>query len=283
MTAFNKTEQEAIILNAILVMIDDMVNYQMFMKDHGTEDAVLMFTTSTHQRMFNILLGDFLSQPQRRGKDPLPFGLPSPPSGSRPSDLTYLFYLRRITDDPKLGASADMVRQPLEAFSDWLEEEALVKNVWLPAIDTELDIRVQRVSFLKICGDIAKHNFSRLEVNVKRICDILSYNGCEIQPAQGYMVLSEFYEWFHENLFNYHSSSVAEFLNNLRWGVYEYLQSEFRRALDRHGPYPMYRFRYPAEVANPLSQMMYWDLMNMVRTPPFFPRFSVTEYLKKRY
>lgn len=33
----------------------------------------------------------------------------------------------------------------------------------------------------------------------------------------------------------------------------------------------------------PIAQAVYWDLMNMTRSKPFFPRFTVTEWLKKRY
>ena len=59
MTMFNETEQEAIILNAMWAMIDDMVNYEMFVKTERTTDVVLMFSTSTHMRLFNVLLVDF--------------------------------------------------------------------------------------------------------------------------------------------------------------------------------------------------------------------------------
>ena len=62
-TDITKTEQEVIVLKAIWELIDEMVNYEMFVKLSRTNDAVLMFNSRTHQRLFNILLVDFLSQP----------------------------------------------------------------------------------------------------------------------------------------------------------------------------------------------------------------------------
>src|SRR5215218_1142153 len=41
------------------------------------------------------------------------------------------------------------------------------------------------------------------------------------------LALADFYEKFHTDILNYHASTIAEFLNNIRWGIYEYLQPEF--------------------------------------------------------
>lgn len=283
MTVFNKTEQEAIVLNAVWTMIDDMVNYDVFLKKEPIQDTNLIFNTATHQRLFKILLVDFLSQPQPRRKNSMPFDLPQPPSNVRASDRTYLFYARQICDDAKLGADTDLLRESVEAFSDWLEAEALVENVWFPSIELELDIRVQRIVFLKICGDIAKHNFARLGVNVKKICSILNDAGHAIDEAEGYLVLPDFNDWFHDNVFSYHASTIAEFLNNIRWAIFDYLQPEFERSFERVDPEQMYRFRYPVDITQPVAKAMYWELMNMVKSTPFFPRFAVSGILKLRY
>jgi hypothetical protein len=41
--------------------------------------------------------------------------------------------------------------------------------------------------------------------------------------------LDDFYERFHKDILNYHSSTIAEFLNNIRWGIYEYWLSRNSR------------------------------------------------------
>jgi len=282
-TKYSETEQEAIILNAIWGMINDMVNYETFVKNERTSDVVMMFSTSTHMRLFNVLLVDFLSQPQARQGGAIPFDLPKPPTNARQSDLTHLFYLRQICAAPKLGSNASMIAGPLNVFSDWLEAEAVVENVWLPSINTELDFKIGRLQFIKICGDISKHNFLRLSQNVKRLRKALEDNGHAIDDGQAYLVLPEFYEWFHRDIFAYHSSTIAEHLNNLRLGIFSYLQPEFARAYHEVEPRPMYRFHIPSAIKDSLAQEMYWELMNMVRARPYMPKFEVSPYVKMRY
>jgi hypothetical protein len=132
MTTFNEPEQEAIVLNAMWTMIDDMVNYEMFMKTERTTDVVLMFSTSTHMRLFNVLLVDFLSQPRPGRGGSVPFDLPLPPPNTRQADLTHLFYLRQVCAAPKLGPNASMIAGPLDGFSNWLEAEAVVEKSGSP-------------------------------------------------------------------------------------------------------------------------------------------------------
>jgi hypothetical protein len=75
---FTAIEREAIVLNAVLGMVDDMVNQAIFClpggKRHNTN---LLPQTSDTLRQFAILLRDFLSPVTGRGKEPLPFGLKS--------------------------------------------------------------------------------------------------------------------------------------------------------------------------------------------------------------
>jgi hypothetical protein len=285
--SFTPVEQEAILLNAMWSMIDDMVNFAVFMplKDR-TQDINLMPKTADTQRLFNVVLGDFLSplSPQQGGG--LPFDLPQPPTGARASDRTFLFYLRQITTQPKLNPRADAIGAPVTAFSDWLAADSYVEDVWLPSIGVELNLTVPRITWLKICGNIGKHSFARLERNVRTIVSILAAHGHSIDEGMGYAVLPEFWQWFHEHLFGYHLSTIAEFLNNIRWGIFEYLQPEFARAY-RVTSYDagaaIYEFDVPAEITAPIAKTMYWDLMNMARSKPYFPRFTVTPNLKLRF
>jgi hypothetical protein len=277
---FNATEQEVIVLKAVWDLIDDMVNYTMFSKFAPTSDTELRFETSTHKRLFNIILADFLSKPNSQA-----FNLPTPPQRLPKSDQTYLFYLRRVCDSPTIGPTrGDCIRIPLDAFVQWLEADCSVEKVWLPSISLETDITVKRIQFIKICGNIAKHGFPRLNDSVKGICEILKNNGHTIGDGEGYLVIQEFYEWFHTDIFGYHSSAIAEFLNNIRWGIYDYLRPEFESSFTRDDPNSIaYRYIYPTACQSSLAQAMYSDLMNVVRREPYMPRFEVTRYLKMRY
>jgi hypothetical protein len=284
---FTKTEQEAIVLNAVWTMIDDMVNFATFMPlGERTQNTNLMPRTDDSLRLFHLLLGDFLSPLNRRGNRGLPFGLSPPPRGARASDLTFLFYLKRISDLPRLNAHSEALRKPVEAFAEWLEHASFVEKVWLPSIEVEVNLTIKRITWIKICADIGKHNFTRLEPNVAKIVRILAEHGEKIDEGMGYAVLPEFWQWFHTHLFAYHASTIAEFLNNIRWGIFNYLQSEFNRAYHPTGTATgatMYEFIIPKDIETSIARTMYWDLMNMARSKPYFPEFVVHRSLKQQF
>jgi hypothetical protein len=101
-----------------------------------------------------------------------------------------------------------------------------------------------------------------------------------------YAVLPEFWDWFHTHLFAYHASTIAEFLNNIRWGMFAYLRPEFARAfhLTEIAPtIPSYAFHVPEAIKAPIARTMYWDMMNMARSTPYFPQFTVTTHAKQDF
>lgn len=273
-------EQEVIVLKAAWELVSDMVNYEIFAPLTNTKETSLLPNTATHKRLFNILLLDFLSTLNAAS-----FGLAEPPEGSPLSDKTYLYYLRRIASSPQVNSSgAHLIAGPVEAFAKWLEAECFIEGVWLPSIDVKTDLRVKRIQFLRICGNIAKHHFASMSRNSKEIAAVLKENGVLIDRDQRYLVIPEFYDWFHTNILSYHISAIAEFLNNIRWGIYDYLRPEFTRSFTRDPLDPIrYRFKIPPDINRPLGRTMYWDLMNEVRSAPDIPRFEVDRYLKMRY
>jgi hypothetical protein len=279
-SSYTEIEKEVIILKAVWELINEMVNNEMFMSTTEARDVSLSPRTMTHQRLFNVLLVDFLST-----FDATAFDLTKPPDGSPRSDKTYLYYLRRIAERPQLNPhGAGFISSPTEAFRQWLEGECFIEKVWFPSIGVESDLHVKRIKFLCICGNIAKHSFTALSRISKDIAAILKDNGVVLNREQRYLVIQEFHEWFHDNVLGYHISAIAEFLNNIRWGIYEYLRPEFVRSFSRDQHHPLKcGFRFPVGVSRDLAKVMYWDLMNAVRSEPYVPRFEVTKYLKMRY
>jgi hypothetical protein len=285
----NEVEQESIILNSVWEMIDGMVNWAMFVKHERTDPTNMMFETSGHAQLFNILLGDFLSELRAFKRQPIPFGLPPAPANARPSDLTFLFYLRQVCANPRLGRDSSSLSTCVENFADWLEGETLADGVNLHDIDVVADIRVPRYRYLKICGDIAKHNIARLAGNVKHIRALLQASGHPVSEQDAYLAVPNFFEWFHQNIFIYHSSLIAEALNNIRWTIFDYLQAEFRRSWHSiELPIPvssfqMYGYHYPEGCTEPVAKAMYWELMNRVRGRPWMHRFVISDSFKSRY
>ncbi|WP_051953593.1 hypothetical protein [Methylocapsa aurea] len=276
---YTDLECEVIILKAVTDLIDDMVNYEIFRKFSSTSDMSLVFKTPTHQRLFNVLLIDMLSKPKN---DHL--GLPVFPADASGSAGTFLHYLRLIGQNPRLNVVGAALADPVEVFATWLDAECHVEKVWLGAINIETTIRVSRISFIKICGDIAKHSFPRMSVNARRIKKLLADNGHQIDIEQAYLAMPDFYQWFHTNIFAYHSSAIGEFLNNIRWGIYDYLTPEFVRSYRKTEATSLsYSFDYPNNCTSYLARAMYWELMNWSRSTPYMPRFEVMKYLKMLY
>lgn len=283
----NDTERESIILNSAWEMIDGMVNWAIFEKTDKTELSNLWFPTAQHRQLFLILLADFLSQTRGYSGRPIPLGLLEPPSGARPSDLTFLFHLRQVCANPVLGSNVAGLRGAVEAFAEWLERDFLTKGVNLHGIDVVVDLTVSRLQYIRICGDIAKHNLARLEANTKRLRDLMANAGHPITESQGYLAIPTFNEWFADNIFIYHASHIAELLNNIRWEIYEYLQPEFRRSWHRKEGWsemsPMYGYHVPPAIGEEIALAMYWDAMNRSRSRPYVQRFMIPAYAKTEY
>lgn len=278
--SYSPLDREIIILAAVSDLIGSMVHYGHFIKEHRIEDAQLMFQTPEASKLFLIFLADFLSLP-RDGT----FGLTKPKlAGSKGN--TYLGHLQRVVAEPQFRGDVTLLGSSVDAFSEWLDGFATVDGVWLPSIERAGTLSVQRMDYLKICGTISKHGFTRLGDIVSKIRKILADNGTDIDEGQSYLVVPEFQEWFQNNIFTASSTKVAWHLNEIRWGIYRYLSSEFQRANMRtsivHGT-QMYAYDIPAEITDPLVRSIYWDLMNRVRSPPFFPRFTVSRFLSQLY
>jgi hypothetical protein len=259
-------------------MIDGIINYQMFVRFNRTIDANLMFHTSTHQRLFNVLLVDLLSMPSQRH-----FGLQKIPANVNGADSTFLYYLNIIGERPQLNKAGSAIKAPTEEFATWLDADCSVEKVWLPTIEIETTIRLPRISFIKMCGNIAKHSFPRLSSVACQLKEILTNQGHEIDIEQAYLAIPDFYEWF-DGIFSYHSSAIGEFLNNIRWGIHDYLEPEYSRSYMKLDPASQRdEDVYPSGCNSDISRTMYWQLMNWVRSTPYMPRFEVTKYLKMRY
>lgn len=283
----NDTEREAIILNSAWDMIDGMVNWAIFEKTDRVEISNLWFPSSQHRQLFLILLADFLSQTRGYSGRPIPLGLQEPPSGTAPSNLTFLFHLRQVCANPVFNHDASELLAAVEGFTAWLEREFVTEGVNLHGIDVVTDLKVSRLQYIRICGDIAKHNLARLEANTKRLRDLLAAAGSPISESQAYLAIPSFNEWFADNIFIYHASHIAELLNNIRWAIYRYLQPEFRRSWHRSEGwselFPMYGYNVPAAIQEPIAHAMYWDAMNRSRSVPYVQEFVIPAHSKTEY
>jgi hypothetical protein len=263
-------EEEAAFLRATLDAINSMVNFQVLTLHGDDPESSVQFPTRTHQQYFNIALVDFLSRTDK--KAPV-------------KQTSYLGALRQIASAPALSGASSVValREATSAFVSWLEDEITV-DVWFPSINLKAPLRVQRLQYIKMTGDLSKHNLLRSVGVAEDLQQLLQGQGLSVELDAALLALEDFYSWFHDHVLNYHASTIAEYLNNIRWGIYEYLRPEFERSIvwESRDP-PNYRYTYPHEVTSNFGRESYWELMNMVRSEPFMRKFQVTKWQKLRY
>ena len=269
---FNATEREVIFLKAVKELIDEMVNFEIGKVIGSNPHSRFQFCSMTHRKFFNIILVDFLSCSDKKVLG---------------EQSSYLSVLKSICSSPKFNQnnSINSLSKYVDKFSTWLEQEVIVEKVWLPSIELEIDLSIKRVEFIKICGNISKHNFSRLSGVVRELQTIFERNNTALDDDEALVIIDEFYEWFHDDIFSYHSSAIAEFLNNIRWGIYEYLLPEYQQSIVYEtDEYPRkYRYTYPDKVRKKFAKTCYWGLMNEIRSRPYIEKFQVTKYLKMQY
>src|SRR5690606_34371848 len=124
--------------------------------------------------------------------------------------------------------------------------------IWLPTIELETRVKICRMMAIKICGNIAKHNFLRSAGVARELVTILAQAGHSVTKEEALLALADFYEKFHNDVLSYHGSTLVEFLNNIRWGIYDYLQPQYRRSLTRTAGDPVsYRYIYPNGLSSP--------------------------------
>ncbi len=265
-------ETEIITLKAALDMINGMVNREAMTFNFRDLESDVHFKTMTHKAYFNILLVDFLSVPKE-------FFI---------KEKNYLERLQEICESPGLqNKSIHDLKVSVTEFIDWLSQTVIVEKRWFPSIDLEIDLKIKRQDFITMCGNINKHNLTKLTRQAGKLLKIMESNSQLIQIDQCLIALEDFYEQFYHDIFEYHSSTIAEFLNNIRWGIYIYACAERERCVEKQYDNVMqlqkYKYNYPTQVTSNLGKIYYWNLMNDVMNAPDIQRFEVTKYLKRRY
>ena len=198
---YNAIEEESIVLKAVWDLVQDCVNYSIFCKFSDPTNVTLIPNTRNDLRLFNILVGDFLSAPKAGT-----LGLPGIATAAQGADRTYLAYLRGVIENPQLARGREhLIAEPTECLASWLEADFTVEDVWLSNISIKLDVTMTRLESIKICSNIAKHNFSRLSADVEKIRAILERNRRPVTKEEAYLLLPDFYEWFHTHIFAYHT------------------------------------------------------------------------------
>ena len=267
---FTKAETEIISLWVVCGSLDPMVNHALLKLVGDRGACEVRFETSIHQQLFNILLLDFFEK------------VDVTLTGEQGSCLDVLDGACRTASFDENG-SVEFLSKPVDGLRAWLDAEITV-GTWLPSIHQKLDLKIQRRESIYICGNMSKHNLARLTGAAKRLDEILCRHGVTVGYVKALHVLDDFYVRFHEDIFEYHSTVITELLNNIRWGIHDYLSPEYLRAKVQNDSDPTkYSYRYPNAVLDDFAKSCYWDLMNTVRRKPYMERFTANSLWKQGY
>ena len=278
----NRKERECIILNSAWAMVDGMVNWAMFSDQDLSGSTLLRFESREHAELFIIRLTDFLSPVQSSTLKATSHGWERVPRGGSGADQTFVFHLRQVCQDPQLGDETTSLSNKVEEFALWLEGRFTSREVNLSLIDIVTDLQIERYRYIKMCGNIAKHSLARLSRVIDDLRKLLKAAGYDVSIQTAHLAIDQFYERFFEDIFMFHSNQIVEFLNDVRWSIFEYLQPEYGRSWHAKGRfYGDYGFHIPEEVSDPFAQAMYWELMNRVRGRPYMRRFVAEAAFKQ--
>lgn len=278
----NQIERESVILNSAWAMIDGMVNWSMFVRNDLVGQTTLLFQSRTHAKLFIILLTDFLSPIQPSKKNETAQDLESVPKEAGGMNLNFTFHLRQVCRDPQLGDDATDLSNKVEELASWFEKIITSRDVNLANIDILADIEVERYKYIKMCGNIAKHSLARLNRLISDLRKLLEQAGHEVSIREAHLATEPFFAWFFDDVFMFHSNRIVELLNDIRWRLFEYLQSEYQQSWYQKSRFQGdYGYHIPQSVNDPLAQAMYWDLMNRVRTKPNMSRFVADDAFRR--
>ncbi|MCD4751455.1 MAG: hypothetical protein K8R40_00095 [Anaerolineaceae bacterium] len=263
-------ENEVILLRSVYHHIGEMINFSV-MDIYGDDPhSTIMFKDMSQQKLFFILLVDFLSKTDSKG--PIP-------------QISFLQGLSDICDNPSFSVdnSENELNEVVQAFRNWLNKEKNI-DIWLPEIDEQVNLLISRVDAIKMSGDVSKHNYLR-SINVaKRLQQKLKDSGVNANLEEAMLALPDFYDRVHDDILIYLTSYICEFLNNIRWGIHAYLKPEFCRSFYwTDDEFLLYRYKVPDNIKSPYALNSYWELMNELRNDPYIRKFVISETLKKRY
>lgn len=269
---YNPVETETIGLCIALEAVSDLANHDLL--DLGNVDSLpgeaeVRFPSRAHQQLFLIRLVDFAKE----GGDQTLTGI----TGSCLAVLLAACESKSFDRDESINC----LRGPVHALNDWLKSKTSLR-LWLPTLNLEANLVVPRIEFLYIAGNQAKHNLSRLTAISKHIVKTLKEHGHDVSPEHIPLALEDFREHLQEDYFAYYGTWLAELLNNVRWGLQEYLAPTFRTSYYKVPDEELrYEYRFPDSVTNPIAREWFWRLMNHVRTGPYLKKFCGAHYMKR--
>ncbi len=249
-----------------------MVNHGMMGFSGDAASVTILFKNPEAAKLFNVYLRDLLSMVDEHALKPR---------------RSYIGALLEVCEYPSFSTKhVDGLRKSVQFFKQWMDTVIQV-DVYFSNLNMTRRIEISRKEYIKICGDISTHNITRLWQVVRRIKKLLFDSGVDLDENSIAHTVQDFYVWFYDDIFMYHSSWLAQMLNDIRHDIFQYLRGEFERSYsllptDETG-LTKYCFDVPLAIKSDFGRHCYWELMNFVRGGLHTPRFVASNYAKMRY
>jgi len=270
---YNTAEKETIGLCVSIEALRNIINYELLELKDVSEypgEVEVYFHAPSHRDLFMIRLLDFVKEVGDKKLTGV--------SGSCLDVLKAACTSCSFDLDDSIGD----LRESVNNLDEWLHSSSPIE-LWLPTLDINAHIKVSRLELIEISGNQCKHNLSRLTRISEKIHSILDSNGYSILSDHIPFVLEEFQEHLSGSFFIYYGTLLGELLNNLYWGIQNYLQPTFTTSYSKDNPNDiLYQYEYPDNIKHEIPRQWFWRLMNNIRKKPVFNRFKGAHYLKKQ-
>jgi len=273
---YSAAELETIGLCICLEALDSIANKALLTlrfrdTSPNPEEAEAIFQTHIHRDLFLIRLLDFVTE---KGSKELTNVDGSCLSVLKAACVTKCF---------DINGSVGELKSSVDALEGWLNCKKTI-TIHLPTLDINsgIDITITRQEFLKISGNHSKHNLSRLTDVSKKIAKILKDCGHDVPIECIPLALDDFKAHLAENYFVYYSTWLSELLNNIRWGLQEYLNPTFTQSYKEGLKAPVFcSYEYPVYIQEEISRQWFCRLMNNVKRKPHLERFVGASSMKQ--
>lgn len=266
---FSPSEMEVVVLLAIIDTLNNILNHEVVEIRKSGEYSEVHFKSAIQQKFFNVILTDFLSKLKNK---------------SISNEMTFLELLQNICTQPQFNQNNTIssLQKSTATFHEWINDFIRVETPF-PSLNRSVDLRIKRADFIQMCGNISKHHFAHLTMVARSFSEIMKENGLDVDLNQCLIGLNDFYDHFHNDIFSYLSSYITEMLNEILWGIHDYLSFEYDHSLKIDKETDSYSYTIPKHIQSAYVKTCYWDLMNRIRSKPCLQRFKSPVYLKLRY
>ena len=270
---FNDMEKEVCLLLGAAELIDSIVNRSLLQMTEQKDGTCHILPQNMQAlNLFAIRTVDFIS-----------------PAGkllnNKDSKKNLLVLLEELCKKHSF-ATQDIrsMKKALDLFSKWLKKTNKYEDINFASIAVVDDVKFTNELVVRICGNISKHNLTRLDAirnDVMRQLNESTRNGA-YQGSISILYDVENHFLGDGMCFDKFIYNLAYHFNNISHCIRKYLYKEYKRSFaitDYCDGCQKYTYNPPADIGEG-CKYVYWELMNWCRKEPIIELFEISDCWK---